>query len=891
MSEESTSDGEDRELDPLAIEGKLPLKAVGIENLKEANPKHMPPHRYLHPWFARRPTPVARLAILSSVLPKDTGFDELLKLMQIGSKEKVQKSISEYVKQKKATESSRSGTLEDHYGYPRPFTQSPTAEEVAQFHRRTRDVWDQVPTVMDPTAGGGVIPYESIRYGMQTESNELNPVPSIILKVLLQYAPEVGSLREEVEMWGEKIRKEAQERLENYFPLGPDRNLTDSYISTYTIECPTCGSKIPLVPKWWIRNRKSARDVVVKPEITDAGIRYECLVDPGPADLEGFDPSDGPVSRGGDTECMSCGVVVESEEVQDLFRSGGYSYEIYCVKYKDGSGGYGYRSPTEADSDAIAAAIDRIESSFKISTFLSEEIPEGRKTDEPRRYGIKTWQDMYAPRQLVSQYEYARVFSEHKSDIQSSYDDTTAEAIQTLLTLGASKMAEYNCRLASWHMNKGYPDHVFKGKNFSFKRVFVDNNMSIGSMGYKSHLQKVIDSYEAIVAQVPDSAPTASVTNTDAADLMHDNASIQSVVVDPPYYSSIMYSELSDFFYVLMKEYIGQVFDSLFNSSLTPKGEEAIANPSQFTDVSSDDISKAELARLDYEQKMADIFSELYRVLEPGGVMTVMFTHKETDAWDTLTKSLIESGFIITATHPITSEMPQRAGMRQSASADTTLLLTGRKPHEEPEENPIPSLWSDVRAETREAATEAARDLLESGLSLTKTDVIISAFGPTLRVYADAYPVVNDQDEEVPPRRDGGVGRRDGVVRALLARPRVGAVRLRRRPPAGLRDRDRHRGDQTRHEGLAEATRRHRAPEPRRTRTGHRDETGEPVEPHSRRSGRLVVRPWSRRRPRGDARVRRAGRGGVCRVAPRTQPRYRRPLRIDAASTPAGPPP
>jgi len=94
MSEQPSQDEES--LKPLAIEGKLPLKAVGIENLKEANPKHMPPHRYIHPWFARRPTPAARLAVLASVLPGHVGSDDILKHMQIGPKE-VSNDIADYV--------------------------------------------------------------------------------------------------------------------------------------------------------------------------------------------------------------------------------------------------------------------------------------------------------------------------------------------------------------------------------------------------------------------------------------------------------------------------------------------------------------------------------------------------------------------------------------------------------------------------------------------------------------------------------------------------------------------------------------------------------------------------------------------------------------------------
>jgi len=92
---------------------------------------------------------------------------------------------------------------------------------------------------------------------------------------------------------------------------------------------------------------------------------------------------------------------------------------------------------------------------------------------------------------------------------------------------------------------------------------------------------------------------------------------------------------------------------------------------------------------------MAEIFQELYRVLEPGGVMTVMFTHKESSAWDTLTKSLIRSGFTVTSTHPITSEMPQRTDTRGGGSADSTLLLTGRKPVDanQRETDSTPTLW------------------------------------------------------------------------------------------------------------------------------------------------------------------------------------------------------
>jgi len=742
------------ELKPLAIEGKLPLKAVGIENLREANPKHLPPHRYLHPWFARRPTPASRLAILASVLPKETNSDDLLKWMQIGKKEGVSnESISEYVERKKATEKDRSGNLESHYGYPRPFTSSPSKNELKEFHNILRDQWNgSLPKIIDPTAGGGVIPFESLRYGLPTKANELNPIPSVVLRVLLEYAPEVGDLSGELEKWGEQINEHAKNNLREYFPTSGNGQTPDSYVSTYKIGCKSCGAEIPLVPKWWIRTRKSSDKVVAKPKIDDGNVNYSCIIDPTEDDLSDFDPDNGPVSTGGSAECMNCGVVTEGEEVKQQLKQGDFEYDTYCVRYLESSGGYGFRAPNKDDRKAMKKAKEVVESNYELSQLLSVKRHVG-PADRAYPYGIEEWRDAFSPRQLLSHYYIFKSFDNVKSDIKEEYDTQAYEALISLLALSCSKLIDRNSRLADWDTSKGYPNPMFKGNNFAFKRVFTDNNLTSGGNDLSAQIRKISESYEEISSYVKNKEP-GEVINGDAASLRLEDDSLQCVVIDPPYYNSVMYSELSDCFYVWMKKYLNDVFPGQFDESLTNKHDEAVADSSQFKDITGKGSSKRELANRSYEDKMSNIFSELYRILEPGGVMTVMFTHKEADAWDTLTMSLINSGFIITSTHPITSEMPQRANMRSNASADSTLLLTGRKPIvEQDSENVIPSLWSDVKSDTRQSAKEAARDLLNSGLSLTKTDIIISAFGPTLRVFANAYPVVDNEDNKVPPRR------------------------------------------------------------------------------------------------------------------------------------------
>jgi len=674
MSEQPIQD-EEESLKPLAIEGKLPLKAVGIENLREANPQYLPPHRYLHPWFARRPTPVSRLAVLASTLPKNTTSDQLLQWMQIGPDREIDDPLSDYVERKKATESERSGNLENHYGYPRPFTQSPTDPERSEIHKILREHWDgDLPSVLDPTAGGGVIPYESLRYGLPTHANELNPIPSLILKVLLEYAPGIGDIQQTVRNWGEKIDRRAKPEVQKYFPSQREGQTPDNYVCTYHIQCNSCGTDIPLVPKWWIRTRSDGIRVVARPEKQDNGsIDYSVIVDPTEEELTGFTPGDGPVSRGGDAECLSCGVVTEDDEVRSRIKNGDFEYRPYCVRYLKSGGDHGFRSPTDADIETLEKARERIESNFELSSLLNTPIPEGNKSTELLNYGISEWRHMFSPRQLVSHYEYLSAFQYYEEEVYNQHDQETAEATLTLLSFAASQTINYNCRLSSWHHGKGYPNPLLKGKNYAFKRVFVENNISVGGVDFLSHLDKILDSYNEIVSYLPENSDMANVMTTDAAELPFDDDELQVIVSDPPYYSSIMYAELSDVFYVWLREYLGDTFPDLFTSELTDKSEEAVANPDRFESVASDSNSKTALANEFYESKMSQIFSEMYRVLERGGVMTVMFTHKETDAWDTLTMSLINSGFTITSTHPITSEMPQRAGMQQSASADSTL--------------------------------------------------------------------------------------------------------------------------------------------------------------------------------------------------------------------------
>lgn len=747
------------EYKPLKIEEPLPTKAVGVECLKESNPETMSAHRYLHKWFARRPTAATRLAILSSILPQSVSNDELLNLMQIGPKNQdhLNVDLTDYIVEKWATKDDRSGSIGDHFGYELPLRQTPDEERLSELHDVIREHWDgELPLVLDPTSGGGTIPMEAARYGLPTFANELNPVAWLINKVILDYAKGVGSLEEDVRKWANIIDDYASEELSEYYPEVNPGEIPDHYFRAYSIECPSCGYRIPLSNRWWFKKSSSSEGHAIRPIPKEKEIEYEYVQLPEDVSIEEFDPSEGVIDNG-DAECLNCGVVTEKDTIKQLFSKRDFDFEICGVKY-DSKNGSGYRAATKEDKGEINKAKTEIDNNLKLSTLLSIERDIG-STESIRvswsyLYGMEEWRDVYSPRQLLAHAKYLEAFEEIKPEIKNEYSQEKAEAIIVLLTLTSSKLINRNSRLCPIDIRRAAPNSMLGTNNFAFQWQFGETNITTGAYSYRTTLDNILDHYEEVVEYFDhNQIAESTVRQGDAASLPLEDDSVESVVIDPPYGDNVRYAELSDAFYVWQREYLQEEFPDEFGNRHSNKDDEAIQDKSRVSTPDSNK-SKGDVAREKYEEKMENIFSEIYRVQEPGGVLTIYFTEKETDAWDSLTMSLINAGFTVSATHTVTSEMPQRAAMRDAASADSTLLLTCRKPLEGNQlENRSPTLWSDIQNHTREVAQAKATELLDANLNLTKTDTIISAFGPTLQVFTEQFPVVDKHDNVVRPRK------------------------------------------------------------------------------------------------------------------------------------------
>ncbi len=738
----------------LKIQSRVPIRTIGIETQRERkNYSDLPPQNYLHVWWARRPTPATRLALLGSVLPDDVDEDTFLDWLGIQpDSNSSEESIAEIVRERKRTEDQRDGALYEHYGYRKSYKNLPNSAEMEQFHSKVKETWGgDLPTVLDGTAGGGSIPFESIRYGLPTVANELNPVASVLLKAVLEHPRTEKDISSDIEEWGEKINSIAREKLDEYYPSSKNEQPTE-YLWAHTIDCPDCGLEVPLAPDWWLHKENSNSGVAAKPEISSEKDTVSFNVVNLPEDVEKseYNPTDGTVSYGKAT-CPRCNVTIEGDEVKRQAQEEGMGIQQYAAYVKEltKGGDRHFRAPTVEEEEAVTKAQEHIRNDIELSNFLDEERYIGL-ADRAANYGVTEWRDAFNPRQLLVHYTYWQAYETVKSEIQDEYPKEEAEALLTFLSIAADKAVDYNSKFSSWHHGRSLIRNTFERHDFSFKWSFAESCLTAEGYGYDWVIDSVVEVFEELRELSNHSDAPTKVYQGDAGQLPLDDEEIEVIVLDPPYYDNVMYSELSDFFYVWMKRYLGDVYPEFFSQELAEKQQEAVANPAEFEDIAGEGQSKSSMAKEDYERKMSKIFSESHRVLEDDGIFTLMFTHKKTEAWDTLTKALIEAGFVVTATHPVTTENPTSLHHSGKNSAESTILLASEK---RTGDITSQTLWSDIQDRTREVARDRAKELDESEVSFAKVDIILASFGPTLEVFTEEYPVVDDTGDEISPQR------------------------------------------------------------------------------------------------------------------------------------------
>ena len=292
----------------------------------------------------------------------------------------------------------------------------------------------------------------------------------------------------------------------------------------------------------------------------------------------------------------------------------------------------------------------------------------------------------------------------------------------------------------------------FDRHDFSVKWSFAEMNMALKDRGaFPWALNQIVDSYGGLCKLMGSSRPSLNLSNQNnldravqvtrgnAARLSHlTDASVDAVVVDPPYGNNVMYAELSDFFYVWLKRSVGDLHSGWFDSELVDKDAEAVANPARFEGAKAGESK--DMATRDYLLKMRRVFREMRRVVKPTGSMTVMFTHRESEMWNALGLALLETGWEIGSSWPVNTESEHSLHIARRNAAHSTVLLFCR-PRDLAQEV---SFWTrDLQDEVRHTATRRAREFQLAGIE--GVDLYLSTFGPVLGVLSRHWPILSEE--------------------------------------------------------------------------------------------------------------------------------------------------
>jgi len=636
------------------------------------------------------------------------------------------------------------------------------------------------PLVVDPFAGGGSIPLEALRVGADAFASDLNPIPVLLNKVVLEYIPKYGqSLADEVRTWGEWIKRQAEKELTRFYPVDPDGSKPIAYLWARTIlsEAPGEGDipvEVPLMRSLWLAKKAGRRRAlrwvredkgVVKTETVEVAyvedgqrvfkrVRRPLLEIFEPAkesDVEG-----GTVARGSAT-CPVTGFTTRVDRVRAQLKSrrgGAADSRLFCVvTTRKSEQGRFYRLWTKGDREAFdAAAIELERREREDGTERSQKgrregegVEAGRGSrrslvpdevislNELRRvsvpiYGMERWGDLFSPRQALALTTLARLVREAGDHIKraSAADPGLAEAVTCVLTLAIGKQSDLSNSLCAWEPVAECPRHLFGRQAIGIVWDYAEG-VSTGDSSGAFGIQ--IERLEHILDSIGSDWSVGHVEQTSATNHPLPDDAAAAFVTDPPYYDAVPYAYLSDFFYVWMRRTLADVHPSLFRERGVPKDAEIVVDrPHQ--------LSKSTKGIAFYERELTRAFAEGRRVLAPSGVGTIVFASKTTASWEAILKAVIDAGFIITGSWPIDTEMETRVAAQGQARLASSVHLVCR-----PREHPDGSIrtdeigdWRDVLHELPRRIHEWMPRLAEEGV--VGADAIFSCLGPALEVFS-----------------------------------------------------------------------------------------------------------------------------------------------------------
>ena len=776
------------------IEVALPLEAINKASAREKSIRHGHPST-LHLWWARRPLAAARAVIFAQMVDDPSSLPDLFptEKKQQKERERLFRIIEELVQWENTTNEAvlERARAEIWQSWRRACAGNAD-------HPRAKTLFDRhkLPAFHDPFAGGGALPLEAQRLGLEAYASDLNPVAVLINKAMIEIPPRFAGkppvnpvwrnkpddekamttewrgaqgLAEDVRHYGQWMRDEAEKRIGKLYPKievtaemakgRPDlkpyvgRKLTViAWLWARTVKSPNpafARVDVPLASTFML-STKAGKEAYVEPVVEDGGYRFTVKVGK-PKDAERAKRGT-KLSRGANFECLMSGTPIASEHIYSEAQGGRMGARLMAI-VAEGDRGRVYLAPTPEHE----AAARKAKPDWKPDVAM----PENPRWFSPPLYGLKTYGDLFTSRQLVALTTFSDLVGEamqqvHRDGIKAGLpaDPTPlrdggtgaaayAEAVGVYLACGVSRSADFWSNLCIWanQPKNELVAHLFGRQAIPMAWDFGEANPFSESGG---NFEKNVSYVSKGVDLLP-SVGTGSSQQADATSNLNSEGRLIST--DPPYYDNIGYADLSDYFYVWLRRSLRECFPSLFATLAVPKAEELVATPYRHGSMDA-----AETFFLD---GMTQAMHRLVEQAHPAFPVTIYYAFKQSESetgagtastgWETFLDAVIRAGFSVSGTWPIRTERTQ--GLKGGTNAlASSIVLVCRKRDTSASTATRREFISALKAEL----PSALRHLQEGNIA--PVDLAQAAIGPGMAVYTRYAKVLDAKGEAVPVR-------------------------------------------------------------------------------------------------------------------------------------------
>ena len=775
------------------IEVALPLDAINAASAREKSIRHGHPST-LHLWWARRPLAAARAVIFAQMVDDPSACPEEFPTEedQKQERERLFRLIEELVRWENTTNEE---LLEQARAEIRRSWRRTCADNAG--HPRASELFDpdKLPAFHDPFAGGGALPLEAQRLGLEAHASDLNPVAVLINKAMIEIPPKFAGrppvnpearpggpsakasliergwtgaqgLAEDVRYYGQWMRDEAERRIGHLYPPvevtaemvreRPDlrkyegRKLTViAWLWARTVKSPNpafADIEVPLVSTFML-STKGGKEAYVEPVIEGRGYRFAVKVGK-PQDTEAAKAGTKAGGSGKPFFCLMSGTPMPFDYLRSEAKSGRMDARLMAI-VAEGDRGRVYLTPTP-EHETIAK---KAEPQWAPDTNL----PERALGFRVQEYGMLFWRDLFTPRQLVALATFSDLVAEAREWVKQDAGDLSedgigldqggcgvkaySQAVGMYLAFAVDKGANYWSTICAWHTGAEKMVSTFGRQAIPMVWDFTEANPISDSSG------NVLLGIEQ-AAKVIDSVGVGSSGSASQIDAATQSTSQDKVVsTDPPYYDNIGYADLSDFFYVWLRNSLKSTFPDLFSTLSVPKTEELVATPYRHgTKV------KAEQFFLTGMGKAMHVLSEK---AHPGFPVTIYYAFKQSETkgdggisstgWETFLDALIRSGFALTGTWPMRTEYTGNLKRGTNALASSIVLVCRKRSPEAP----LATRREFVAALKAELPPALAH--LQSG-NIAPVDLAQAAIGPGMAVYTRYAKVLDAMGNPVSVR-------------------------------------------------------------------------------------------------------------------------------------------